>query len=93
MQYGNTDIHLSRKEREALIRRYMGKTVDIKEVRLCDISEEAKDRFIARFPDAPWKFVKCATNEEKLAAAEGEIVLLRKEAGLWQEEPFQEGEA
>ena len=29
MQYGNTDIHLSRKERETLIRRYMGKTVDI----------------------------------------------------------------
>lgn len=26
--------------------------------------------------------------KEKLAAAEGEIVLLRKEAGLWQEEPF-----
>ena len=26
---------------------------------------------------------------EKLSAAEGEIVLLRKEAGLWQEEPFQ----
>ena len=25
---------------------------------------------------------------EKLSAAEGEIVLLRKEAGLWQEEPF-----
>lgn len=25
----------------------------------------------------------------KLSAAEGEIVLLRKEAGLWQEEPFQ----
>ena len=31
--------------------------------------------------------------KEKLATAEGEIVLLRKEAGLWQEEPFQEGEA
>ena len=27
---------------------------------------------------------------EKLAAAEGEIVLLRKEAGLWQEEPLEE---
>ena len=27
--------------------------------------------------------------QEKLAAAEGEIVLLQKEAGLWQEEPFQ----
>lgn len=26
---------------------------------------------------------------EKLAAAEGEVVLLRQEAGLWQEEPFQ----
>ncbi len=26
---------------------------------------------------------------EKLMAAEGEIVLLRKEAGLWQEEPFE----
>ncbi|MCI8868293.1 MAG: exodeoxyribonuclease VII small subunit [Anaerotignum sp.] len=26
---------------------------------------------------------------EKLTAAEGEIVLLRKGAGLWQEEPFQ----
>ncbi len=25
---------------------------------------------------------------EKLSAAEGEVVLLRKEAGLWQEEPF-----
>ena len=27
---------------------------------------------------------------EKLAAAEGEIVFLRKEAGLWQEEPLEE---
>lgn len=26
---------------------------------------------------------------DKLAAAEGEIVLLRQEAGLWQEEPFE----
>jgi exodeoxyribonuclease VII small subunit len=27
--------------------------------------------------------------KDKLAVAEGEILLLRKEAGLWQEEPFQ----
>ncbi|KXL53053.1 exodeoxyribonuclease 7 small subunit [Anaerotignum neopropionicum] len=27
--------------------------------------------------------------KEKLTVAEGEILLLRKEAGLWQEEPFQ----
>ena len=33
-----------------------------------------------------------AVCREKLAAAEGEIVLLRKEAGLWQEQPFQEVE-
>ena len=32
----------------------------------------------------------CAVCREKLAAAEGEIVLLRKEAGLWQEEPLEE---
>ena len=30
---------------------------------------------------------------ETLAAAEGEIVLLQKEAGVWQETPFQEEEA
>lgn len=29
MQYGNTDIHLSSQAREALIRKYMGKTVEI----------------------------------------------------------------
>ncbi len=29
------------------------------------------------------------TCKEKLAAVEGEIFLLRKEAGLWKEEPFQ----
>ena len=37
----------------------MSKVLDMKEIRLCDISEEAMDRFIARFPDAPFKFVKC----------------------------------
>ena len=29
MQYGNTEIHLSSRERNALIRKFMGKTVDI----------------------------------------------------------------
>lgn len=27
--------------------------------------------------------------KEKLAVAEGDILLMRKEAGLWQEEPFE----
>ncbi len=31
--------------------------------------------------------------KEKLAAAEGSIVLLRKEAGIWEETPFVEEEA
>ncbi|HIY03979.1 MAG TPA: exodeoxyribonuclease VII small subunit [Candidatus Anaerotignum merdipullorum] len=31
--------------------------------------------------------------KEKLAAAEGSIVLLRKEAGIWEEAPFVEEEA
>lgn len=48
----------------------MSKTVLIKEVRLCDISEEAKDRFIARFPDAPFRFVKCTSNEEGCRGAD-----------------------
>ena len=29
LQYGNTDIHLTHQEREALIRRYLGRTVDV----------------------------------------------------------------
>lgn len=29
MQYGNTDVHLSSKQREALIRKYLGRTVDV----------------------------------------------------------------
>ena len=31
----------------------MSKVLDMKEIRVCDISEAAMDRFIARFPDAP----------------------------------------
>ena len=31
-----------------------------------------------------------AVCKEKLAAAEGSIVMLRKEAGLWEETPFAE---
>ena len=33
-----------------------------------------------------------AVCKEKLAAAEGSIVMLRKEAGLWEETPFAEEE-
>ena len=69
----------------------MSKTVDIKEVRLCDISEEAKDRFIARFPDAPFKFVKCATNEEGCRGADVIVTVTNANANLVEEPWLKEG--
>lgn len=69
----------------------MTKTVDIKEVRLCDVSEEAKDRFIARFPDAPFKFVKCSTNEEGCRGADVIITVTNANADLVEEPWVKEG--
>ena len=69
----------------------MGKTLNIKEVRLCDISEEAKDRFIARFPDAPWKFVKCANNEEGCRGADVVVTITNANADLVEEPWLKEG--
>ena len=60
----------------------MSKTVDIKEVRLCDISTEAMDRFIARFPNAPFRFVKCSTNEEGCRGADVIITVTNANADL-----------
>ena len=69
----------------------MSKTLEIKEVRLCDISEEAKDRFIARFPDAPFKFVKCASNEEGCRGADVIITVTNANADLVEEPWLKEG--
>ena len=69
----------------------MMKTVSIKEVRLCDISEEAKERFIARFPDAPFLFVKCATNEEGCRGADVIITVTNANADLVEEPWIKEG--
>ena len=69
----------------------MMQTVSIKEVRLCDISEEAKDRFIARFPDAPFRFVKCATNEEGCRGADVIITVTNANADLVEEPWVKEG--
>ena len=69
----------------------MSKTVDIQEVRLCDISEAAQDRFIARFPDAPWKFVKCASNEEGCRDADVIITVTNANADLVEEPWVKEG--
>ena len=69
----------------------MSKVLTMKEVRLCDISEEAKDRFIARFPNAPWKFVKCATNEEGCRGADVIITVTNANADLVEEPWVKEG--
>ena len=69
----------------------MSKTVEMKEIRLCDISEEAIDRFIARFPDAPFKFVKCKTNEEGCRGADVIITVTNANADLVEEPWVKEG--
>ena len=63
----------------------MSKVLDMKEIRLCDISDEAKDRFIARFPNAPFKFVKCASNEEGCRGADVIITVTNANANLVEE--------
>ena len=69
----------------------MSKVLDIKEVRVCDISEAAKDKFIARFPDAPFKFVKCATNEEGCRGADVIITVTNANANLVEEPWLKKG--
>lgn len=69
----------------------MGKVLDIKEVRVCDISEEAKQRFMARFPDAPWRFVNCATNEEGCRGADIIVTVTNANADLVEEPWVKEG--
>jgi len=63
----------------------MSKVLEMKEIRLCDISEEAMDRFISRFPDAPFKFVKCKTNEEGCRGADVIITVTNANADLVEE--------
>ena len=69
----------------------MSKTIEMKEVRLCDISEAAMDAFIARFPDAPWKFVKCKSNEEGCRGADVIITITNANADLVEEPWVKEG--
>ena len=69
----------------------MSKVLDMKEIRLCDISEEAMDRFIARFPDAPWKFVKCRSNEEGCRGADVIITITNANANLVEEPWIKKG--
>lgn len=51
-----------------------------------ETEEVSLDEAVAFYKEG---MVLSAFCKEKLTTAEGEILLLRKEAGLWQEEPFQ----
>ncbi|MBQ3132853.1 MAG: ornithine cyclodeaminase family protein [Clostridia bacterium] len=69
----------------------MSKVLDIKEVRVCDISDEAKEAFMARFPNAPWKFVNCKNNEEGCRGADVIITVTNANANLVEEPWLKEG--
>ncbi len=69
----------------------MSKVLPLKTVRLSDISEEAMDRFIARFPDAPFQFVKCRNNEEACRGADVVITVTNANANLVEEPWIKEG--
>jgi alanine dehydrogenase len=63
----------------------MSKVLPLKEVRLCDISEAAVDRFIARFPDAPFSFIKCKSNREGCEGSDVIITVTNANADLVEE--------
>jgi len=69
----------------------MSKRLKIDEVRLSDISEEAMDRFIARFPDAPFRFVKCRSNEEACRGSDVIITVTNANANLVEEPWLKKG--
>lgn len=69
----------------------MSKLLDMKEVRVCDISEEAKERFMARFQSAPWKWRNCKTNEEGCRGADVIITVTNANADLVEEPWVSEG--
>lgn len=70
----------------------MSKVLNMKEVRLSDISEAAMDRFIARFPaDVPFRFVKCRSNEEACRGADVIITVTNANADLVEEPWVKEG--
>lgn len=69
----------------------MSKVLDMKEIRLSDISDEAMDRFIARFPDAPFTFVKCKSNEEACRPADVIITVTNANANLVEEPWLKKG--
>ena len=62
--------------------RCMARTLDIREVRVCDIFPEARRRFIAQFADLDCRFVDCGTNEEGCRGSDIIITITTADAPL-----------
>lgn len=60
----------------------MSKALKIREARLRDLSDAAMDRLIARFPDAPFRFVKCRSNEAACRGADIVVTATNAEGDL-----------
>lgn len=69
----------------------MSKVLPLREVRLCDISDAAMDRFIARFPDAPFRFVKCTSNQAGCEGADVIVTVTNANANLVEEPWVKQG--
>lgn len=69
----------------------MSEVLQMKEIRLCDISEAAMDAFIGRFPNTPFRFVKCASNEEGCRGADIIITVTNANTDLVEEPWVKEG--
>jgi len=69
----------------------MSKTMDIREVRVCDIRPEARESFIARFAGYPFKMVSCATNEEGCRGSDIIITITTADAPLIREPWIKKG--
>ena len=63
----------------------MGRRLDIKEVRLCDISAAARKRLVSLLPDAPFKIVEFESNEEACRGSDVIITVTTADAELVQE--------
>ena len=63
----------------------MGRILDIKEVRLCDIRRAAMEHFMSRFPDAPFAMAAFESNEEACRGSDVIITVTNADAELVRE--------
>ncbi len=69
----------------------MSRIHSIKEVRLCDLRPAARERFIASFPDAPFRMVQYDDNESACRGSDVIITVTTADAELVQEPWIKKG--